>query len=123
MLPVSLNLRGVGAALKMLALRRLLKIHYPEMIFLQETMTTGLNAREFLWRFLPNWDCAATDSTSLSGGLLAAWNPRLLSLHSFRVGGGILLIGKHRELGVDLQLYNCYAPYLDRQTYWDALEE
>lgn len=117
MLVFSLNLKGVGGAPKTLALRRLFTTNQPNVIFLQETMSLGSKACAFLWSFFPDWGCYTIDSIGLSGGLLAAWNPWLLSLSSFLVCGGILLLGRHKDLSVPIYLCKCYAPCLDRHIF------
>lgn len=31
-------------------------------------------------------------------------------------------MGRHRDLSLPIRIYNCYAPYVDRQRFWISLE-
>lgn len=72
MIYLSLNIRGVGEAPKMISLRRLLEIVKPDIIFIQETMVSRVKAREVFTKLSKDKDICATDSIGKSGGLLSA---------------------------------------------------
>jgi hypothetical protein len=74
MLILSLKIRGVGGASNLIALKELLFLAKPNIVFLQETMVDHLRAKDFFLKFFPSWNCVATDSISLSWGLLFVWN-------------------------------------------------
>jgi exonuclease III len=67
MLILSLNIRGVGGASKLLSLKELLFSAKHDIVFLQETMVDHLRAKYFFLKVFPSWNCVATDSIGLSG--------------------------------------------------------
>jgi exonuclease III len=78
MILLSLNIRGIGGSLKAAAFRRVLDTTLPNIIFLQETMVTDIQARSFAFRFRPSWDICAVNAVGTSGGLLVMWDPHFL---------------------------------------------
>ena len=52
MLILSCNVRGIGGASKLIALRRIIDLEKPKVVALQETMSEGGKAKEALKAFL-----------------------------------------------------------------------
>lgn len=75
-LVLSMNIRGLGAAHKFLALKELFFSNKPYIILLQESMHTTQQAVKNFRKMFLEWHIVATDSCGLSGGLAALWNPR-----------------------------------------------
>jgi hypothetical protein len=93
MILLSLNICGVGGALKKASLRRLIDTIHPTIIFLQETLVDEQRSRAFINGLKPNWFVSAVNSVGTSGGLLVAWDPAYFDLKDFFCCGGILLTG------------------------------
>ena len=55
MLILSYNMRGIGGASKLTALRRLLELKTTKIIAIQEIMADGKKAKEALRGFLKDW--------------------------------------------------------------------
>jgi exonuclease III len=86
MIMLSLNIRGVGGPLKLASMRRLLSTVSPHIIFLQETLTTDVKARDFMFTLKPDWLACVVSAIGHSGGMLVSWDPRFfLSPRSLRV--------------------------------------
>ena len=62
------------------------------------------------------------DAEGLSGGLVAAWNPKNYFFKPFMTCVRILLEGKVLGFEKFLHLLNIYAPYKDRKQFWDKIE-
>jgi exonuclease III len=68
MIILSLNIRGVGGPLKLASMHRLLSKTTPHVIFLQETLTTDVRARDFMFSLKPDWMSCVVSSVGNSGG-------------------------------------------------------
>lgn len=51
---------------------RILVLHNPDFVMLQESMVSGAKAINFLLVILPTWNFCASDSNGLLGGLVSA---------------------------------------------------
>lgn len=67
---LSINIRGLGADPKFLALKELFVSAPYRLILVQETMHDRLDSIAFFRRMLPTWYMAATEANELSGGLV-----------------------------------------------------
>jgi hypothetical protein len=123
MIILSLNLREVGGAPKLLNLKRLILSTSPDIIFFQETMVDSSKAKVFFLKCCPTWDCVAIDASSLFGGLTYGWNPLVDELQAFQTFVGIFLEGHLKEISRPVKLLNCYGPYKDMLSFWKPLEE
>lgn len=82
MILLSINVRGVGGIPKFSALKILVQLVSLDIIFLQETMVTGLKGRDFILCLFPTSVCCFIDFVELLGGLILAWN---LAAFNFRL--------------------------------------
>jgi hypothetical protein len=121
MIVLSLNIRGIGGTLKAASFRRLLASSKPDLIFLQETLTSDYKARDFIYRFRPSWFSAAVSSIDNSGGLLVAWDPCHFALKPSLSCGGLLLQGYSLATNLELTLLNLYGPCSDKVPFWSKL--
>jgi hypothetical protein len=121
MILLTLNIRGVGGSLKTASFRRLLNKTSPHIIFLQETMVTGLKARSFLNQFHLNWLTTYVDSIGNSGGLAVSWDPSVFELIPHLCSGGILLTGTSLWNNQQISLLNTYGPCTERKPLWDKV--
>ena len=69
----------------------------------------------------PRWELCAIDALGLSGGILSAWNPRLVRCKAYLSFAGILLSTSFKALDSVLSNVNCYGPYANRTTFWDTV--
>ena len=61
------------------SMRRLLIKTTPHIIFLQETLTNDVKARDFMFVLNPDWMSCVVSSIGNSGGLLVLWDPHFFS--------------------------------------------
>lgn len=118
---LSLNVRGLGKVTRAQALSNLIKDTGPTILFLQETMCDDEFAIHKLCNILPDWEVSAISSCGHSGGLAVAWDANVFDLKAFSTPWGILLKGFFRSGQHYISLLNCYAPYRERQNFWNAL--
>ena len=121
MILLSLNVRGVGGALKSASMHRLITKVNPDIIFLQETLVAEDKARLFMHKFVPNCYMCVVSLVGNSGGLLATWDPNKVTLDPTLCGGGILLSGVTLETQRVINLLNVYGPCFERFSFWDRL--
>ena len=121
MMILSPNVRGLGGKTKLSRLCSLFHSLCPDMILLQETMCSTFPALYAFSKLLPNWEFCATSASGLSGGLLTAWNPRMVRCRAYETPTGILVKAKFRGMVDILDIINCYGPYKDREIFWDRI--
>jgi len=100
---------------------RLFSVLKPDMVFIQETMTTAWKACKVFLKLFPGWEVIATDALGRSNGLLCIWNPSICDFKSYVPAAGILLIGRIKGIEEELKLLNVYGPYRDREPFWNRL--
>jgi hypothetical protein len=95
----------------------------PDIVFLQETLVVGDKAKCFFLQCFPSWNVVALDPCGRSGGFLSGWNPTFVELCSFGTSTGIYLEGRFKQSVEKVKLLNCYAPYKDRELFWQPIIE
>ena len=118
---LSLNVRGLGGSAKHKSLQNLFASLAPDLIFLQETMTCSHPTILSFSKLCPGWEYCDLSSSSLSGGLIVAWNPRCFRVKAFKTVAGILLKAHVRGSSMVISLLNCYGPYNNREKFWDSV--
>jgi exonuclease III len=121
MILLTLNIKGVGGALKLSFVCRLLFNVKPDIIFLQETLVLEEKARLFMQKIVPTWYMCAVSSEGTSGGLLATWDPNKFTLEPTLCSGGIMLLGVTLDTHCVIHFLNVYGPRTDRVTFWNRL--
>ena len=117
---LSLNVRGLGSLAKQKSLQHLLFSLSPDVVLFQETMTSPYPALYAFSKLCPGWEFCALSSNGLSGGILFGWNPKIIKCKAFHTVAGILLKASIRGTSLHLSILNCYGPYLNRDTFWNA---
>ena len=118
---ISLNVRGLGGLAKQKSLQNLFVSLSPNLILLQETMTSSYPALLDFSKLRPGWEFCVVSSSGLLGGILSAWNPHCIKLKYFHTVAGILLKARLRGSSFTLSFLNCYGPYSQRESFWDAV--
>lgn len=118
---MSINIRGLGADPKFIALKELFLSLYPNLILIQETMRKRTEAVSYFRKMFPSWHITAIDSTGLFGGPVALWDPSCVSVKAFRCFAGILLEASFCGTPGFIHILNVYAPYKDRLFFWGFL--
>ena len=118
---LSLNVRGLGGSTKQKSLRHLIKSLSPNLVLLQETMTSSYPTLFAFSKLCPGWEFCALNSNGLSGGILSGWNPKILRCKAYQTFAGVLLKASFRGSSFSLSILNCYGPYLNRDTFWNAV--
>lgn len=113
-----MNIQGLGVAPKYLALKELFLSTRPYIILLQETMHSTEQVIKYFRKMLPYWHMATIDVASLSGGLVALWDPRWVYMKAFLCFACILLAGNIKGFQRRIHILNIYALYRDRDTFW-----
>ena len=119
---LSMNIRGVGDAPKSNCLRNLLDDSSINIFLAQETLCCREKAIDTFLGYKSGWCAVATDSNGHSGGLIAIWNPAMATFKAYRFFGGILLLGQLRGMEGHINIANMYAPYKDKQNFWNQME-
>ena len=81
---LSLNVRGLGKANRIMALSKLISDTNHDVLLLQETMCPVSIAIEIIENILPSWELSVVNASHLSGGLLACWNLFFCSTQAFK---------------------------------------
>jgi hypothetical protein len=110
MLIFSLNLHGFGSSTKLASLKNLLQQIKPDIVFLQETLIEGDQAKSLFFHCLPHWNVVALDLHGRSRGLLTGWNPTLAEFCAFGTTTGIFMEGIFKHSLDPVKFLNCYAP-------------
>ena len=118
---LSLNVRGLGGLAKQKSIRHLFSSLLPDVVLLQETMTSTFPALLAFSKLCPGWEFCAISSFGLLGGILSGWNLKLIKCKSFHTVAGILLKALIRGSTFPLSILNCYGPYLHREAFWNSV--
>jgi hypothetical protein len=106
-----LQLLGFIKPLKKSALKRLVTLHQPNIIFLEETLADEHSATQALLNLFPGWAFLGLDASGRSGGLVTGWNLRRLKpLNSWASYSCLGLEVLTEGLGLTLTLLNIYEP-------------
>ena len=114
---VSMNIHGFGGPTKQKSLKDLFTSLNPDIILLQETMCDHFISLCLFAFMKPSWEFCAIDALGLFGGILSAWNPRLVRCKAYHSFVGILLSASFKGLDSVFSIVNCYGPYANRTTY------
>lgn len=114
---LSMNIRGLGADPKFLALKNLFNSSSSKIILIQEIMHGGPETIAYFRHMFPSWHISATGAIGLSGGLAMLWDPVRVLAKTFRCIDGILL-AKFKGMAGPVHILNVYAPYKDRLSFW-----
>ena len=116
-----MNIRGVGGAQKLLALRRVIENVRPDILLIQETMVSSEKAIEVFTKVVGSWFMSAVDATGLLVGLLSAWNPKKANFDVYKSVAGIILQGRHIDGVQKINILNCYGPYHHIIPFWNHI--
>lgn len=118
---LSVNIRGLGADMKFLALKNMFWSKSPKIILIQETMHPVHVTISYFRKMLPSWYISATDDVGLSGGLAVIWDPRWIIVKAYKCLAGILISAHVRGLNFRFNILNIYAPFQNKSDYWVRL--
>jgi len=121
MIIFSLNLRGFGSPIKLASIKKLLQQIKRDIVFLQETLVEGDKEKSLFLQCLPHWNAVALDSHGRSGGLLSSWNPTYVKFCAFGTIAGLFLEGRLKHSKDTIKLLNFYAPYKNREPFWQQI--
>ena len=82
MIILSYNCRGLASLLKKLALKELIKLHNPDVLFLQEILGQGEEVIDTLTRMFPGWVFHSLDAQGRSRGIASGYNSAKLKVLS-----------------------------------------
>eukprot|EP00253_Pinus_taeda_P005605 PITA_05605 len=116
-----MNIRGLGAGTKYLALKHIFSSARPKIILIQESMHDRHSSIAYFRKMFPSWHMAAIDVCGHSGGLVALWNPLWIRASAYKCFAGILLNATFRGHKTPINILNIYAPYVHRSPFWDKL--
>eukprot|EP00253_Pinus_taeda_P006854 PITA_06854 len=116
-----MNIRGLGAPPKFLALKKFFFQARPKIIFIQETMHSSRVSLAFFRRMFPSWFMVATEANGLSGGLAVLWDPVWIKAKAFKCCAGIMISAMVRGQVFMINLLNVYAQCRNRSPFWERL--
>jgi hypothetical protein len=108
----------VGQSLKKIAIKILIEVNNPYVIFLQELMTNRERVVHELSKILGSWEFSYIDAKGRLGGNITGWKKGSFSYTNswdFSSGLGTSLFSL--DLGKEITFLNIYGPYLDRVEY------
>lgn len=119
---MSFNCRGLTSPIKKTSLRRLIEIHQPDVVLLQETLGSSEDVVRILEAMLPGWKFVGLDARGRSGGVASGWNlKRCWCNFSWGIASGLGLEVWEAQVGRMITILNIYGPYLNRVGFWDSL--
>ena len=122
MILMSLNVRGLASLPKKLAVRRLIDLHSVDVLFIQETMIEGGVLVQDLELMIHGWQFISVDAMGRSGGLIVGWKScNFLFLNAWALKAGLCAVLFDYDLQKEISFVNLYAPYLDRESFWNNL--
>eukprot|EP00253_Pinus_taeda_P022290 PITA_22290 len=116
-----MNIRGLGAGPKFIALKHFFRTARPKIIFVQETMHSSKDSIAYFRRMFPSWFLVATGANGQSGGLAVMWDPAWVKALAFKCCAGILITVSYRGTDLKLNLLNIYGPCRNRLPFWEKL--
>eukprot|EP00253_Pinus_taeda_P002898 PITA_02898 len=116
-----MNIRGLGAGPKFLALKHFFRTTKAKVIFVQETMHSSRDSIAYFRRMFPSWFLVATGANGQSGGLAVMWDPVWVKALAFKCCVGILISASYRGFNFKLNLLNIYGPCRNRFPFWEKL--
>ena len=122
MILMSLNVRGLASLPKKLAVKRLIDLHSADVLFIQETMIEGGDLVHELELMIHGWHFISVDALGRSGGLILGWKScNFLFINAWALRAGLCAVLFDYELQKEISFVNLYAPYLDRESFWNNL--
>eukprot|EP00253_Pinus_taeda_P004660 PITA_04660 len=108
---ISWNLRGLNGLGKLRILKNMIKMEKLQIWFLQETKCNSSTLGSILSKAWPGCQLVAVDASGASGGLVIAWNTRVLTLSDFHASHHFIQATFH-ILGTNIHghLSNVYFP-------------
>ena len=121
----SWNCRGLGSKAKEEALKDIIRINKPDILFVQETKledSTLYKARNMFWKNGPG---KAISSRGASGGIATFWDATKFDLLADHCSTHWIYTSlNHKYSGLQVSLFNLYVPNLlsEKTHCWDSLE-
>ncbi|GMI85581.1 hypothetical protein HRI_002227400 [Hibiscus trionum] len=109
----SWNIRGLGSFEKKSAVKRLLSLTKPRVLFLQETKMKEIDDKAIrsLVGHRAKFNSIYSAANGSSGGLITLWDPNFLQIeNSISEPNFIAIYGKLTESNIMCLLINVYAP-------------
>lgn len=118
---ISMNIKGLGANPKYLALKEIFYSARPKIILIQETMHSSQVSIAYFRRMFPSWFMVASEACGQSGGLAVLWDPVWIKAKAFKCFAGILISALVRGQDLNINILNAYVPYKNRLPFWERL--
>lgn len=118
---VSMNIRGLGANPKYLALKDIFHSAHPKIILIQETMHNSQVSISYFRKMFPTWFMVASKARGLSGGLAVLWDLVWIKAKAYKCFVGILISAFLKGQSFNINILNTYAPYKNRLPFWEKL--
>lgn len=115
---MSMNIQGLGADPKFMALNDFFRSTKSRLLLIQETMHDCTQTISYFRRMFPTWHMVATDAVGLSGGLAVLWDPKWIKA-VFQCFAGILILAYFHNCPDPVHILNIYAPHRQRFPFWE----
>ena len=106
---ISFNIRGLGGDPNHASFKRLLDGICLFVVFLHETLTSGICSCDLFLHLRPRWYVSVIDALGHSRGTLVAWDPLVYDLKDFNTCVGILISLKLKGMDLSVILLNVYG--------------
>ena len=85
-------------------------------------MIEGCVLVQDLEHLIHGWQFILVDAKGISGGLILGWKScNFLFLNTWAMKAGLCAVLFSYDLQKEISFVNLYAPYLDRETFWNNL--
>ena len=122
---MSLNVRGIGADVKVNWVRKLRSQHKINFLGIQEKQLLDATKINFSGCWGSNeFDCEGVDSHGRSGGIASIWDTKFFQKHRvIKSRRYLIIIGKWTGINVDTIFANIYGPHgiADQRRLWGEL--
>lgn len=116
---LSLNIQGLGADPKFMALKNLFLSTKSRLLLIQETMHDDSQTISYFRRMFPSSHIVASSSIGLSGELAVLWDPKWIKVVAFQCFVGILILAHFHGCSEPVHILNLHAPYIHRFPFWE----
>ena len=120
---LSLDYRGLASTQKKLAFKRMLSVHKPDVVLLQETLGLEVDVTVLLSSISPLYTFIAQSGRGHTGGIAIRWNQSTIRCtNSWGSPSGLGVHISWVAENLNLNIVNIYGPYNDRVEFWDSFK-
>ena len=120
---ISLNYRGLESTRKKVSIKRMLSVHKPDVVLLQENLGPELDVTTLISSISPLYTFLAQSARGHSGGFAIGWNESTITCSNSwgsPIGLGVQIIWAEENL--NMNIVNIYGPYNNRVEFLESFK-